>query len=99
MLVCCVLCVLVWCGVVVCGGVGVCGVARRKNLRVWIQNVPVCTGTTPACVKTCGRGVGTHGDVLNPHTEVFSACHTGEVGGEEEEKGVTVSYAYHEWST
>ena len=35
------------------------------------KNVPVCTGTTPACVKTCGRGAGTHGDVLNLHTEVF----------------------------
>ena len=47
---------------------------RPKNLRVWIQNVPVCTGTTPACGNTCARGAGTHGDVLNLHTEVFSAC-------------------------
>ena len=64
----CVVCVCVclWC--VVCL---VCGVARRKNLRVEIQNVPVCTGTTRTCVTTCGRGVGTHRDVLNLHTEVF----------------------------
>ena len=47
---------------------------RPKNLRVWIQNVPVCTGTTPACGNTCARGARTHGDVLNLHTEVFSAC-------------------------
>ena len=43
-----------------------------------LKNVPVCTGTTSACIKTCGRSVGTHGDVLNPHTEVFFfSCHTG----------------------
>ena len=41
------------------------------------SNVPVCTGTTRTCVTTCGRGAGTHGDVLNLHTEVFSAGHTG----------------------
>ena len=42
----------------------------------------MCTGTTPACVKTCGRGVGTHGDVLNLHTEVFSADTRGGRGRE-----------------
>ena len=31
----------------------------------------MCTGTTPACGNTCARGAGTHGDVLNLHTEVF----------------------------
>ena len=36
-----------------------------ENPRVYIQNVPVCTGTTPACVTTCRRGAGAHGDVLN----------------------------------
>ena len=61
------------------------GLARRKNLRVWIQNVPVCTGTTRTCVTTCGRGAGTHGDVLNLHTEVFWDGHTGERRGEERE--------------
>ena len=35
---------------------------RPKNLRVYVQNVPVCTGT--------------YGDVWNLHTEIFSACHT-----------------------
>ena len=38
------------------------------------KNVPVCSGTTPACGNTCACGAGTHGDVLNLHTEVFSAC-------------------------
>ena len=47
---------------------------RPKNLRVQIQNVSVCTGTTPACGNTCARGAGAHGDVLNLHTEVFSSC-------------------------
>ena len=42
---------------------------------VHIQNVPVCTGTTPASVTTCGRVAGTHGDVLNVHTGVFSVPH------------------------
>ena len=39
--------------------------------RVYIQNVSVCTGTTPASVTTCGRGAGSHGDVLNVHTWFF----------------------------
>ena len=47
---------------------------RLGNLRVWSQNVPVCTGTTPACGNTCARGAGTHGDALNLHTDVCSAC-------------------------
>ena len=68
----CVLCVLVCvCVFVVCGGVWCVVWHAEKNLRVYIQNVPVCTGTTRTCVTTCGRGVGTHGDVLNLHTEVF----------------------------
>ena len=40
----------------------------QKRLHVYILNVSVCTGTTPACVTTCARGAGTHGDVLNVHT-------------------------------
>ena len=71
----------------------------QKRLRVYVQNVPVCTGTTPACVTTCGRGAGTHGDVLNLHTEVFWTD-TRERGGEEREgRGVTVSSAYQEKPT
>ena len=51
--------------VVVCA----CGVVwHAENPHVYIQNVPVCTGTTPACGNTSGRGAGTHGDVLNVHT-------------------------------
>ena len=57
----------------------------------------MCTGTTRTCVTTCGRGAGTHGDVLNLHTEVFwDKTHGGEVGEEGEEKGVTDNSAYHE---
>ena len=32
-------------------------------------------GNTRTCVTTCGRGAGTHGDVLNVHTEFFSVPH------------------------
>ena len=35
--------------VVVCA---CCVVGHAENLRVYIQNVPVCTGTTPACGNT-----------------------------------------------
>ena len=75
-----VLCVVVLCGVcgvlcvVLCCACGVvCGAAwhAEKTLRVLIQYVPVCTGTTRTCVTTCGCGAGTHGDVLNLHTEGF----------------------------
>ena len=74
--VCCCVCCGVCCGVccacvvvcVVC--VVVCGVAHWKNpcadskrSRVYVQNV-----STRTCVATCGRGAGTHGDVLNLHT-------------------------------
>ena len=43
----------------------------QKRLRVYIQNVPVCTGTTRTCWFTCARGAGTHRDVLNAHTGTF----------------------------
>ena len=95
-------CVSVLCGVCGCGVVVVRGLARRKNLRELIQNVPVCTGTTRTCVSTCGRGAGTHGDVLNLHTEVFwtdtrGRGGRGRRGGRGE--GVTVSSAYQEKPT
>ena len=48
-----------------------------KRPRVYVQNVPVCTGTTRACFNTCARGAGIHGDVLNVHTEAFLKPNTG----------------------
>ena len=60
------------CGVVCCGVVWCVWCPRvyvQKRLRVYVQNVPVCTGTTRTCVTTCGRGAGTYGDVLNLHTK------------------------------
>ena len=35
---------------------------------MYVQNVPVYTGTTRTYVSTCARGAGTHGDVLNVQT-------------------------------
>ena len=43
----------------------------EKRHRVYVQSVPVCSGTTRTCVSTCARGAGTHGDVLNLRTEGF----------------------------
>ena len=60
---------------VCCGTLNKRGKTRvwiQKRPRVYIQNVPVCTGTTRTCVSTCARGAGTHGDVLNVHTGTFS---------------------------
>ena len=58
-----------WC--VVCGGVW-CVVWHAEKTSVCRFNTSPCVpDTTPACFDTCGRGVGTHGDVLNLHTEVF----------------------------
>ena len=51
----------------------------KKHLRVHIQTVPVYAGTTRTRVPTCARGAGTHGDVLNVHTEAFKNPHTGVV--------------------
>ena len=76
------------CLVCVCFVCGVCVAARwqdvenpvcgfKKRLRVYIQNVPVYGGTTRTCVSTCTRGAGTHGYVLNVHTEAFLNPHTG----------------------
>ena len=44
---------------------------RSKHLRVYVQNVSVCPGTTRTCWNTCARDAGIHGDVLNVHTEAF----------------------------
>ena len=56
---------MAWC--VLCGTMKTPCV-HSKRARVYVQNVPVCTGTTRTCGNTCARGAGTHGDVLNPHT-------------------------------
>ena len=40
-----------------------------SRLRVYIQNLTVCTGNASACSNTCGHVAGTRGDVLNVHTE------------------------------
>ena len=79
--------VVCFCGVCRCGcGCGVCVVVAvvvvcvcvcgvvwhvQNAPRLYIQNVPVCTGTTRTCVSTCARDAGTHGDVLNVHTGAF----------------------------
>ena len=81
--VCCVVVVVVavrhgvcavWCGVT--RGKTPCVHSTRP--RVYVQDVPVCTGTTRTHVSTCARGTGrhtrgrferTHGDVLSGHTE------------------------------
>ena len=58
---------------------------RPKNLRVWIQDVPVCTDTTPACFDTCGawcrytrgRFESTHGGFFCvPHHTPQTHTHT-----------------------
>ena len=49
----------------------------NNALRVYIQNVSVYAGTTRTHVETCARGAGTHGDVLNQHTEGVLYIHTG----------------------
>ena len=58
--------VVVWC--VVCVVYGVCPL---NTSRVYVQNVPVCTGTMGTCVSTCARGAGMHGAFLKVHTGAF----------------------------
>ena len=77
--VCCVvLCCVVLCCVVLCCGVVWCGVVwHAEKPRVQIQNASVCTfknvpeyaGNTRTSSKECARVAGTHGGVLNAHTE------------------------------
>ena len=40
-------------------------VSTQNAPGVYVQNVSVCTGTTPASGTTCGLGAGTHGKVVN----------------------------------
>ena len=84
-MLCCVVCRGVVCGVCRCGcgcgrGVCVCGVVWhaenprvqiQKGLRVYIQNVPMYAGNTRTCFSTCACVAGIHGDGLNVHTEAF----------------------------
>ena len=63
----CLVCVVVLLCVVVCH-TEKHPCVHSKRLRVYVQNVSVCTGTTRTCFSTCARGAGTHGDVLNVHT-------------------------------
>ena len=51
----CVRCGVVWCGVW-------CDTLKKKN-RVYVHNVPVCTSTTPICMKHVG--------VVPVHTGTF----------------------------
>ena len=70
---------LVSCGVVVGGRCCVrCrgAVAAIQNARVSVQNVRVCPSKTSPCMPA-PRGAGTHGKVLNEHTESFLNPHTG----------------------
>ena len=72
-------------------------VSTQKRARVYVENVPVCTSTTRTCVTTCGRGAGTHGDVLNLHMEVFGTDTRRRMEEKRERGGgLTVSSANHE---
>ena len=59
--------------------------------RVFIQHVPVCTGTTRKRVPTCARGAGIHGGrVERTHGDVWS----GHTEGGEGEGGAVVSLVF-----
>ena len=96
----CVVVVVVLLVVVVCVWCVCCGTLKKrgkpvfgfkKRLRAYIQNVSVNAGTTRACVETCARGAGTHGDV-------FERTH-GDVLNPHGEQGVIVSSAYQNLPT
>ena len=59
----------------------------------------MCTGTTPACGNTCGRGAGTHGDVLNVHTGAFCTYTWREGWRREEGEGVSVTHQHQHTHT
>ena len=79
-------CCVLWCCVCACVRVCVyCGTLKKRQKKPC-----VCTKNHP-CVHA--RGAGTHGDVLNLHTEgVFLHIHTGR-------QGVIVSSAYQNLPT
>ena len=69
---CCVLCCVLCCVVLYCVCGVVCGAAgHAENASVCRFKTSPCVPAPRGCVTTCGRGVGTHGDVLNLHTETF----------------------------
>ena len=76
---------------------GVCGVVWHAENPVCRLKTPPCVhskrpvyaGNTRTCFSTCARGAGTHGDVLNVHTESVLSLHT----------GVIASSAYQEKPT
>ena len=53
--------------------------ARVPNTRphMYVENVPVCTGTTRTCFNTCAHCAGIHGDVFNVHMGTCLSGHTG----------------------
>ena len=52
-------------------------VSTQTRPHMYVQNVPVCTGTTRTCFNTCARCAGIHGDVLNVHMGTCLSGHTG----------------------
>ena len=53
----------------------VCPLNTRPH--TYVENVPVCTGTTRTCFNTCARCAGIHGDVFNVHMGTCLSGHTG----------------------
>ena len=52
------------------------GVSVQDQKKTWTCNEDQASHqVVDGSVTTCGRGAGTHGDVLNVHTEVFSVPH------------------------
>ena len=88
--------VVVWCVVVF--GVW-CG--TQKKPPCVDSKRPRCVPAPRPHVSKHARGAGTHGDVLNVHTEVFwtDTRRAWRRGGRRGEGGVTVSSAYQDWST
>ena len=74
----CVFCRCVLCLVSLCVLSCVVVWHAENPRRVYTQNVSVCTGTTRACLKTCARGAGTHGAVLNGQCKAHGHCSTGD---------------------
>ena len=64
-------------------------VCRLKTPPCVHSKRPVYAGNTRTCFSTCARGAGTHGEVLNVHTESVLSLHT----------GVIASSAYQEKPT